>query len=62
MSAGSEKDQEEKSKSRDLLSGCITSGIAVSTVLLCAVVGGRFCGLKRHWLGPQGLESSMAKI
>ena len=50
MSAGPEKDQEEKNKSRDLLSS------------LCAVAGGRCCGLKRPWLEPQGLESSMAKI
>ena len=62
MSAGPEKDQEEKSKSRDLLGRCITSGIAVSAVLLCSAGSGQCCGLKRPQLGPQGLESSMAKI
>ena len=41
MSAGPEKDQEEKSKRRDLLRRSITSGVAVSAVLICAVAGGR---------------------
>ena len=34
----------------------------MSAVLLCAVAGGRCCGLKRPRLGPQGLESSNDEV
>ena len=62
MSAGPEKDQGEKSKSRDLMRRCIISGVAVSTVLLCVVACGRCCGLKTAPVRATGSGKFHGKI
>ena len=62
MSAGPEKDQEKKSKSRDLLRRCIISDVAVSAVVLCVVACGRCCGLKMAPVRATGSGKFHGKI